>query len=296
VGGMVLAALLLELGLRLSVALGVPARLADPGAYADPLCHDGYWLWMQRSGRLRAHTEHEHDERFGWLPDRRNLSPIGAWETPRHAVGDERPVLALFGDSFVFGTVEPRLADALQPLLPERRVMNFGVAGYGLDQVVARLGDRAAALAGAEVWIGVLTSDLDRTVLRQRSGPKPVWTGDGFELLPARPTRSLWWGWLSMHGPWRPVDCQVEEKERLAAELFEEAARVCEAHDLRCRVVLFASEGEADGWRTESIAASGFEVLDARPVLGFPGAYGEDRHPSAAGNRALALWLAEEAL
>ncbi|MCP4922399.1 MAG: hypothetical protein GY913_36325, partial [Proteobacteria bacterium] len=186
-GGVLAAVLAVELVLRVAVGVGWPDRLADPGAYSDPLCHDSYWTMSLDAGRLREHTVHERDERLGWVPDRRNQAPIGAWHTPKHPVGDERPVLALFGDSFVFSTVEPRLADVLQALETDRRVLNFGVAGYGLDQVVMRLEERASALRGAEVWIGVLTTDLDRTVLRHRSGPKPVWTGGGFEVLEAVP-------------------------------------------------------------------------------------------------------------
>ena len=297
VGGLVAALILVELGLRLAVAVGWPARLADPGAYSDPLCHDSYWTMALASGRLRAHTVHEVDERLGWVPDRRNLAPIGAWHTPQHPVGDERPVLALFGDSFVFGTAEPRLADALQDLLPERRVLSFGVAGYGLDQIVLRLEDRAAALRGGEVWIGVLTSDLDRTVLRHRSGPKPSWTGAGFAWEEPVRLGTLSGGWVRMHGPWRDLDCAREEKERTAAELFEHAAAICSEHDLDCRVLLFQSAGEEQGWRQEAVVAGAEALgglLDSRSVLE-PHLYGDDRHPSGAGNRALALWLAEEA-
>ena len=295
--GLLVGLLAVELGLRGAVGLGWPERLADPGAYSDPLCHDSYWTMALGAGRLREHSVHERDERLGWVPDRRSLAPIGAWGTPKHPVGDERPVLALFGDSFVFGTVEPRLPDALQELVPDRRVLNFGVAGYGLDQIVLRLEERAAALRGAEVWIGVLTSDLDRTVLRHRSGPKPVWTGVGFEQLEPRGLPSYLGGWLRMHGPWRDLDCARDEKLAKAEQLFERAAGACGEHELDCRVLLFQSRGEVQGWRHEAIVGGAGVVgglLDSRPVLE-DRHYGEDRHPSAEGNLALALWLAEEA-
>jgi hypothetical protein len=84
----------------------------------------------------------EHDAELGWAPvpnkvqsaDIR-INSIGLRDVELEPAG--KPTVAFVGDSFVFGLgvkAEQRFTDLLRRDLPEMRVVNVGVAGYGTDQ------------------------------------------------------------------------------------------------------------------------------------------------------------------
>lgn len=314
--GLVVGLLGAEAGLRGAVALGWPQTLADPVRYADPLSDDAYWVLRARGGRqpaLRRHTRWEQDPTLGWTPDRRNLNPMGGWQSPRRPDGAERAV-AVFGDSFVYGSVPDgeRLPDQLQALSPGTHVLNYGVAGYGLDQILLRLEDRLPVLGDASVIIGVLTTDLDRCLLSLRSGPKPRFQREGdslrlvteglalshAEALAARsgPVSLLWR--LAARAAAAP-EAHRAEVEALAPLLFARLRQACAGRS--CQVVVFEWPEELaqpPGWRARLLLDGvGLPVLLARDALGPrpEDAYGPDRHLSPAGNRLVAAALLDPA-
>ena len=191
----------------------------------------------------RAHPESERDPVLGWTVDRRNQNPLGGWESPPWK-GESLDRLAIFGDSFVFGTTPngERLPDYLQEELPDLQVLNYGVSGYGFDQTLLHLESRVAEMKDAKVLLGVLTNDLDRTVLTVRSGPKPYFQlrdgtlelhddhlrgEDWYETGPPA-IRSYLLAWLSLNIPreietrihHRDWSCRTEEKNLLARALL----------------------------------------------------------------------------
>ena len=318
-----------EACMRFSVEHGGWSRFANPGAYFDPTCEDHFWRLLHHSPgwdqALRIHSEHELDAQLGWGVDRRNENSWGAWESPLYPLRFDGDPIGFFGDSYVFGTTADgeRLPDQLAELLPESRILNYGVAGYGFDQIVLSLEAQAERLAGHQALIGVLTNDLDRSVLSVRSGPKPYFTEEAGDLTvhtdhitsnedyfaahPVRPLSYLWtylriniprhWNVWVKDESW---NCELPQKERVNSALFSRLKATCESHNIACSVVLFHNPehvNQAPDWRTELVHREtervGIALLDTRLLtqealsqqVHF---YGSDRHPSPDGNRLLA--------
>lgn len=311
----VLALGAVEGALRLAVHLGWPRVLADPGRYADPLSDDQYWLLRARGGlepALLRHTEHEQDPRLGWVPDRRNLNALEGWQSPPYPAGATRTV-AVFGDSFVLGTVADgeRLPDHLQALLLGTRVLNYGVAGYGLDQIALRVIDRSPVLQRqqARAVIGILTTDLDRALLTVRSGPKPYfrWVGGGFALHHEHLEQSHDAFFAAAPGPGSlvrraaaralsTVDGHQGRVQAHVPRILDMLSETCEVLD--CLVVVFEGPDEVQeppGWRVDLIQDHlALPIWLARDALGADPIqhYGADRHLSPGGNRTVAEALA----
>ena len=95
------------------------------------------------------------------------------------------PKLVFFGDSFVESAAcsNDTLTTKLERLTGID-TLNYGVGGYGLDQIllsferVAPRFDRADCL----ILIGLIQNDLERVLLQVRSAPKPYFTVDGDRL------------------------------------------------------------------------------------------------------------------
>jgi len=320
---------LAEAGMRFAVETGAWQRLANPGAYFDPTCEDHYWRLLHHSPGwnqgIALHTPHELDLHLGWTVDKRNKNTWGAWESPAYPLRFEGEALGFFGDSYVFSTTRnsDRLPDQLAQLLPHQRVLNYGVAGYGFDQTVLAFEAQIDRLKGQSALIGVLATDLDRSVLSVRSGPKPYFSekdgelalhtehieshGAYFESHPVRPLSYLW-TYLRINIPrhWRvwiqkePWECEVAQKERTNNALFTRLAASCSSNDVDCTVVLFHNPVRLKlppDWRSELVHREtervGLPLIDTRQVMldaQAAGAqvYGVDRHPNAAGNKVLA--------
>jgi hypothetical protein len=314
--GAVFAAALGEGFTRMAVGSRLPSVFSDPASYADPLCDDAYWAMVDQQDPGAPLTR---DPVLGWRIDSSSQNPVGAWRSPRLRSADA-PIVALFGDSFVQGTTPDgqRLPDQLQDLLPERQVLNFGVGGYGLDQIVLHLEKHRAILAHSEVLLGIMLTDIDRSVLRLRSAPKPWFSIEAGALVLHSPDeditesvrpRSLFWAWLG-RGPWRQLsaqadeDCQVMQKTALTTALIRRAAETCETVSAHCQVLLFPHPealGATTDWRSQAISnaamSAGLNVIDAGQAwiddgLDLSTAFGSARHPSARANTALARALA----
>lgn len=335
----------MEACMRFSVEHGGWQRFANPGAYFDPTCEDHFWRMLHHSpgwdwptknwpgwkDGAPLHTPHELDPQLGWSVDARNKNEWGAWESPRYPLRFTGDPLGVFGDSYVFSTTADgdRLPDRLASLLPEERVLNYGVAGYGFDQIVLAFEAQAERLSGNRALIGLLTTDLDRSVLSVRSGPKPFFTEENgalslhtdhitdnkiyFEEHPVRPLSYLWtylriniprhWNVWIRKTPW---SCEVDQKERINRALFTRLAEQCEAHSIDCTVVLFHNPehvGLEPGWRSDLVHQEaqrvGLDLVDTRSAVLTAQAegkqvYGSDRHPNPVGNRVLAKAIVAE--
>jgi hypothetical protein len=119
------------------------------------------------------------DETLGWAPGANSksedgLSEISAeglrsatqGEVLRNGLGDCR--VALVGDSFTFGDgvrFEDSWAYRLEQLLPKGcRVLNFGVGGYGIDQMYLRYKRHVPSWKPNLVILSFIDPDLDRTM------------------------------------------------------------------------------------------------------------------------------------
>ncbi len=131
---------------------------------------------------------HTWDATLGWAPVPGFVSPHygsdGAGYRLVPPIADPRPPILAVGDSFTAGDeVDDREAwpAQLQGLLG-RRVVNGGVTGYGVDQMVLRAERFAAHERPAAIVLSFIADDLERNAFsRIWTAPKP-W----FELVNGR--------------------------------------------------------------------------------------------------------------
>ena len=112
--------------------------------------------------------------------------------------------ILLLGDSFTFGeevSDDESYAYHLEQLLPNVEVLNFGVHGYGHDQMLALLTDVGVHYKPDVVLLGFVAADMSRNTLRFRDYAKPWYTIDADTLVrhgTPVPTaaETLRWDWL----------------------------------------------------------------------------------------------------
>jgi hypothetical protein len=218
---------------------------------------------------------------LGWISDDIDR------DTLRHRrdvdLRGRRPIL-FYGDSFA-RCMTPR-ADCFEGLLERSdladrfALLNYGVAGYGLDQVemlIERTIDRYAALQPIVVVGIFVDDDLDRVVARIRNWPKPhLVLADG-RLVPDAPAvpsleaylaehpvriRSYAWRWL-LHARLLPrafIACLSGDasdrarKEQESLRILEEIEAMLAARKLDHLYLVFQGESRvaddrAADWR-----------------------------------------------
>lgn len=161
-------------------------RVRQPWRFADPDFDSDYWklAFLFGTGR-RAQRAGEYHPEFGWAPEATSGNPLGiiggSGITPS---GLRRPLL-FYGNSFVGGAtpLEARLPQVLDRMFQPRRVLNYGVAGYGVGQIYLRFAATAGSFEQPTILIGIMTHDLDRSVMTFRSGQKPVFRSSGDTLV-----------------------------------------------------------------------------------------------------------------
>lgn len=140
------------------------ARLIDPWREKIAALLDGGGPRYQRI-----------DARLGWvtIPGTvKRFSAINRAGMRAEREYDLRPPpgvvrIAAFGDSYVHGdevTTPQAWPSRLEQMAPGIEVLNYGVGGYGLDQVLLRLEDQGARFAPHVVLIGVIADDVLRGV------------------------------------------------------------------------------------------------------------------------------------
>ena len=155
--------------------------LRDPGQYADFFSDDDYWKLYHRFGGRYKPPGRPHPT-LGWVHrfDRETFLHDRA-----DAIGEHRPVL-LYGDSFATCVDTER---CFEELLEEdstfssgHRLLNYGVGGYGLDQIMMLYERSIGLYDNPLVVVMVMPFDLDRSVLSVRVGQKPFFTLEGGSL------------------------------------------------------------------------------------------------------------------
>jgi hypothetical protein len=180
------------------LARRVGAPLRAPWYYASVFSGRDYWKLEARFRSVEPPDPRQPppDPRFGWLKP--EIDPATLRHADEARLAGRRPVL-LYGDSFAACMTS---ADDCWQGLMERSdlgarfaLLNYGVVGYGFDQVYLLLRATLDLYADLEpvVVIGILVDDdLDRCYLRLRDLPKPWFTLDGGADAP---------GGLALHAP-----------------------------------------------------------------------------------------------
>lgn len=83
--------------------------------------------------------------------------------------------ILFYGDSFVAHgkPMADKLPQQLDRLLPEHSIYNYGVSGFGLDQIYLRFKHSHHHFDKPFIIIGVMTADIHRCILQYRNRPMP---------------------------------------------------------------------------------------------------------------------------
>jgi hypothetical protein len=166
-------------------SIQVPA-LEAPGLYADSESQDDYWVLYHYYSRAEYKTPTTPvDPELGWVSS--NGGSLGS-RSPQYLEIEDvvREPILFFGDSYVAGQ-DARLAlpQLLEALMPSFSVINYGVGGYGTDQIALRAAREARRFPAQPriILVGVMLRDMDRSLLRFRVSQKPFYTIEGSPAL-----------------------------------------------------------------------------------------------------------------
>jgi hypothetical protein len=248
---------------------GLARRYRNELYYADAYSEDEAWVLRAGFHPEQAAREHpQFDERLGWTSEAIEPGTLRHADEPGPA--GERLVL-LYGDSFA--RCLTGRADAWEGLLersalgPTHHLLNYGVGGYGLDQIWLLLDATIERHAARKplVIVGILVDDdLDRTALALRNFPKPRYELVDGELVLHPPHARTPTEFAAAHPPgirsyaWRHFlhfclptrarwalsgeEARREEKRRLCRALLERIQRRLTELQLEHFVLLFHAE------------------------------------------------------
>ena len=139
--------------------------------YASYFQDDDYWLLRKQWSSV--HPPFTLHQELGWIGD------FDA-ETYRHTLEKEQkgriPIL-LFGDSFSACVDEvlcfEDILDEHPTMSKDYYILNYGVGGYGIDQILMLMKRVVPLYPDAIVIAGFMTLDIDRAHLRYRDANKP---------------------------------------------------------------------------------------------------------------------------
>ena len=282
-GGVVLACLVAlataELAFRIVLAPGVLSVLAATqlapwlgNEYADDEIHR-LMLRIKFSGG--ANTLPTFDPMLGWTARPRTPeNPLGIIRDEPYSLEDVRTwrTILFFGDSFTAGrTPANTIPSQLERRLSGWTVLNFGVPGYGLDQIYLSLRSVIDDFDRPHVIVGIFYNDLDRLVFQVQASVKPWFeihdgaliergvpiASDAATWPVTHPPRTWLYSLRAVRGafdhvfatPWaverwfwlHPSETagRRDEKKALATALVEAIKGECQQRGLRLSVVLF---------------------------------------------------------
>ncbi|MDA9981320.1 SGNH/GDSL hydrolase family protein [Gammaproteobacteria bacterium] len=257
-------------------------QLRQPWRFADSSYDDDYWkLSFLFAAGKEAQRVGFIDPDLGWAPKQSPENPLGlVSDTPYLTEDIHRPIL-FYGDSFVAGAspIPDRIPQQLDRVVQDRSVLNYGVGGYGVDQIYLRYLKTAGQFQDPIVLVGILTSDLDRTILKIRTGQKPLLEfRDGEMIVDNLPILASTRGYIEKNPPeissyflrfvmfrlrpWIPdiwFDSWYGYKQKHQRKLgvnhrILQALKIdAENRNIVLRVVIFYSKKELaeEGWREE---------------------------------------------
>ena len=277
---LIFAPIAAEVSIRSAIKLDVEF-LSNPRLYAGWLDDDDHWKL-----RYQWHISEEPvegvccltDPLLGWAPETTAQNPLGVLSGMPYQPDYEAPTVLFYGDSYVYGMsptpIEDRIPQQLDVLLPEYAVYNYGVVGYGLDQIYLRFRETHSIFDEPFIIVGVYTLDLDRSILQVRGMPKPYFEiENGRLILNGTPIPGTMEQWLEenpvsiksyflaflvrqfriMYGGFQITEIPYRqfEKKELNGKIIEEIVGEASTHNLPILFVLFYPEWELEytGWR-----------------------------------------------
>lgn len=284
-----LLALLLEGGARL--ALRSEAFLRRVSSPFDEPSWRLRWMLRHQGGEApyRFSFDRHHPER-GWTLAA-NLREVEVFDGKRLSSNSRglrggrefavpKPAgiyrIALFGDSFTFGedvSDEETFAQQLEKLLPGVEILNFGVHGYGHDQMLLYLREALPVYRPDVVLVGHVTDDALRNLTRFRDFAKPRFRlRDGALRLEGTPVpspeemlaREVWgsrigdlltMAWTRIAWRWGG---RAEELDRLSDAILSAIFREARAAGARPAVALLPVWGELGATDPAPLPGEGF--------------------------------------
>ncbi|MFN8397925.1 MAG: hypothetical protein U0176_25130 [Bacteroidia bacterium] len=160
---------------------------------------EGYWRLIHDFDTVSRAPKHPHP-RLGWM-ERLNPGSLFHQDGPR--VGRRRPVL-LYGDSFsaCIDSVQcfEDILNTDSAFSLQHYLLNHGMGGYGVCQASLLCRATAPHYQKPLVVFGMLTTDVERTILPFRVGQKPYYDVEGGELqLKGYPIDSSTQNYLDTH-------------------------------------------------------------------------------------------------
>lgn len=143
----------------------------DPGAYTSP-DDPNYWKLLQKwKGQSKPPS---------------NPHPLMGWVGRYHGntflhhqfgkLGKKRPVL-LYGDSFSMCVEQVECFEDIlnidSTFNKDHFLLNYGVGGYGVDQAALLMSQTMPRYEKPFVVFGMLTTDMERSIMPYRDGQKP---------------------------------------------------------------------------------------------------------------------------
>ncbi|MEM8860256.1 MAG: hypothetical protein AAGD96_18160 [Chloroflexota bacterium] len=173
-GSLAFCFILIEIFLRVAVAFDL-GGLRTPEMFLNPLSQDIYWKIRLVWSDFAEAPVKTIDPEFGWLPPATDDNPHAVILADGQSVDEAEPAILFYGDSYVHALTPPEdaIPQQMDNLLTETPVHNMGVLGFGVGQIYLRLRKTAPEFEQPVLLFGILTFDLDRSVLNVRSGPKP---------------------------------------------------------------------------------------------------------------------------
>ncbi len=274
-----------------------------PANFADGESQEDYWkLQYLFTEPARRRPVANYDPELGW-------AGYAARGPRRPCSPDGRQVALLYGDSFAQCATPPK--DCFPAILERSELgarfcmVNYGIGGYGLDQIYLMLRRTLDSYHGEApiVIVGVLVdSDLDRSILSFRDWPKPRLIERGADLVLSEPVIEGTDAYLAEHpleiGSYllrylafshRPLPLpelrrrclqgdyqRIAEKTALNRRILHEIHREVTSRELRYFYLLFhmdhgLRQPPLVGWQEQLIrdtcADLGVPVISTRPYL-----------------------------
>ena len=268
-----------EVFIRSAVALNIN-YFRNPRLYAGWFEDEDHWklryLWQPNTSPTNAGFV--VDPLLGWTPQKSEGNSLKVLaEAPYTPNFDDKTVL-FFGDSFVYGSSPALIRDRIPQLLDRRladhTIYNYGVPGYGVDQIFLRFKQSHPLFQDPFVIIGILTFNMDRSMFAVHSAPKPYFELENDALvLQGTPLPEDINVWYNQHPPsinsylLAMVDQKLKlaraggselelpqnipQKKLINGKIIEEMVREAQTHDLPLLFVLFYAQQELEyeGWR-----------------------------------------------
>ena len=268
----------------------VQVYFATPELYASPYSDSDYfklrtiWQLDKRGSEVddvyskeaTPISDLEYDPMLGWAYLKNVDNPLGVLTNTRYDIdAAARNNILFYGDSYVeHGTLmQDKIPQQLDRFLPDYKVFNFGVPGFGLDQIYLRFKQSHLSFKKPIIVFGILTVDIDRCILKYRNRPKPYFVIkentlllEGIPVVPdkesyikknppdvnsyfgaalIRLTRYLNAGALSENDHYKR-----SEKEGISRKILEQIVHEARKHELDFRFVIFVHR-VGGGWRKQ---------------------------------------------